>query len=842
MAFDNGESDHDDPYGNGLSDDVLVQFATQHEQSFATHTAVENSVSGSPTTEHAVGIARGKRSVQHTPGIHIFKGGHVAVDDVEDNALDPTYHDASSTIHATGPGVTRLYDTPQNSFPGSAQARLVSTQRVSPNDNKNDTNIRSEIEHLMRELQITKEQLEVRNGEVATIRRKLSRVDDDRQKKALAHTKELAETKRQHQAELEKLRKAIDQLSDKNRFIQHELQTISHDKEILARLGRSKNDESVLQKSRATVNVTVRNDSGNEHNISTPSLGMKRPRDGGLIQQSKAPAVSQRPAGDLSFRDGFDMNELATSPAMPFAKRQKKAQVRSAEVDHQLELSQTKQETRNLEFCGGPNIPEKVIDRKASKFLRKLLNHRSFPRNERDLEILARYKFQSEPDRSILSIVLGQLALCHSGDVAVQYMKIIVGLLQRCIQEKFYEIVGVLIDLLSYAIGLDAFRLVPELIEDLIPALMSACLVNGEQRYFSSPIRQEKQREDQIKQGHLRSVRATRRRTPKDLITPKVSSTKALTLLHTVISASVIVPTVMTRIWQLIRWEFIYKMLSSYQLLDDLELVITILGFSIRPATLGPLLSSYELQADNERIILERVARLLHEPLTVDEGGKPYGLEVSTFRLRAMNFLMDAISLHPNTSQAPTPDTDDVGTGTGLTVTGKTSTNYRVTRLILQNPSILPHVFNAIYDELSRLSSNPPDAENCAKLINGLVRFAYSVTHTSLDERRDHPKSIVSDGEQSITNTKMALQVDLRAKLQSAAIRRFDGYARSQIRGIARRFLVSMTRIAFSERLVLDAWIDEESVNMCNEMLDECLNPQEVEHLLEIFKEKEDIE
>ncbi|KAI5297553.1 alpha subunit of pyruvate dehydrogenase [Ascosphaera pollenicola] len=174
-------------------------------------------------------------------------------------------------------------------------------------------------------------------------------------------------------------------------------------------------------------------------------------------------------------------------------------------------------------------------------------------------------------------------------------------------------------------------------------------------------------------------------------------------------------------------------------------------------------------------------------------------------------------------------------------------TNYRVTCLILQHHSILPHIFNAIYDELSQLSANPPDAKNHADLLNGLVRLAYSVTHTFPDERHDNhnPNSVVAPSQRPSTATTIAttthtLQVDLPAKLRSATIRRIDGYARSQIGGIARKFLVSMTRIAFSERLVLDAGIDEESVNMCNEMLDECLNPQEVECLLEVFKEKED--
>jgi hypothetical protein len=65
-------------------------------------------------------------------------------------------------------------------------------------------------------------------------------------------------------------------------------------------------------------------------------------------------------------------------------------------------------------------------------------------------------------------------------------------------------------------------------------------------------------------------------------------------------------------------------------------------------------------------------------------------------------------------------------------------------------------------------------------------------------------------------------EVDLQAKLYRVA-------------GGKQKFLVVLTRLAFSEGLVLEAGIEDETVEMAHEILDDAVNPQEAEALLEAF-------
>ncbi|KAJ0423907.1 hypothetical protein BJY00DRAFT_277656 [Aspergillus carlsbadensis] len=56
-----------------------------------------------------------------------------------------------------------------------------------------------------------------------------------------------------------------------------------------------------------------------------------------------------------------------------------------------------------------------------------------------------------------------------------------------------------------------------------------------------------------------------------------------------------------------------------------------------------------------------------------------------------------------------------------------------------------------------------------------------------------------------------------------------------RVAGGKQKFLVVLTRLAFSEGLVLEAGIDDETVEMAHEILDDAVNPQEARELLEAF-------
>ncbi|KAI5279868.1 hypothetical protein KEM52_004262, partial [Ascosphaera acerosa] len=141
--------------------------------------------------------------------------------------------------------------------------------------------------------------------------------------------------------------------------------------------------------------------------------------------------------------------------------------------------------------------------------MQRILNHKTPPRAVRDLDLLAQHRLPSQPaGETALSLLLAQMAgppawgarqpaaAPPESHFSTTYAAAAVGILQRCLREKHYAPVGVLLDMLAFVVGLDGPRCVPALLDSLVPTLVAVCSVNGNQRYFSSPTHQEKQRED----------------------------------------------------------------------------------------------------------------------------------------------------------------------------------------------------------------------------------------------------------------------------------------------------------------------------------------------------------
>ncbi|EER37314.1 DNA repair protein RAD26 [Histoplasma capsulatum H143] len=182
----------------------------------------------------------------------------------------------------------------------------------------------------------------------------------------------------------------------------------------------------------------------------------------------------------------------------------------------------------------------------------------------------------------------------------------------------------------------------------------------------------------------------------------------------------------------------------------------------------------------NENYIIDRVANLLSEQLYVDEGEKPYThWKISTLRIEAMSFLTTLAFSSPHPS----------------------ASNNHAGRLLARHPTALARVFRSIHDELDALYSNPPERELHVALVNGLTRLAYGIMRMFRDE------------------------VNVGAKLRV-------------VPGATQKHLVALTRLAFCEGLLLEAGVEDDTVEMAHEMLEEAVNPQEAEALLEAFRVK----
>ena len=274
---------------------------------------------------------------------------------------------------------------------------------------------------------------------------------------------------------------------------------------------------------------------------------------------------------------------------------------------------------------------------------------------------------------------------------------------------------------------------------------------------------------------HRRQYLGKSKQTPLSELQVEVNGTEALSLLYDVAVGCLHIPKAIDDLWRHIRYDFILMMLNCAQPIRDIIMTLSILSTSIRAESFGSLLDAEQERTVNESYIIDRVTNLLIESPQLDEGQEPYDAsEICNMRLEALATL-NAVAFNPMFPSSTH--------GSGL---------------IASHPTFLARLIRAMHDELDTLYSNRPEQELHSGLVNGLMRLVHGVIRRHSDK------------------------VDLQSQL-------------SRVAGGKQKFIVVLTRLAFSEGPVLEAGIDDETVEMAHEMLDDAVNPQEAEALLEAF-------
>lgn len=265
------------------------------------------------------------------------------------------------------------------------------------------------------------------------------------------------------------------------------------------------------------------------------------------------------------------------------------------------------------------------------------------------------------------------------------------------------------------------------------------------------------------------------RSTPQSDLHLEVDSTEALRLLYYISCQLLHVKGALDNFWANIRYTFILVMLHGSQPLKDIMVILPLLSTSIRADSFGPIMSSEQDQADVQKWIVDRLSFMLSEAAMPDEGCQPYtAYDICAMRLEVL-LLLESLAFNP---AAPSKDHGSA--------------------IIAAHPTALPRLFRSMHDELDALYSSPPEQELRVAMVNGLMRLIFGVM------RRHSPS------------------INMQEKLASVA-------------GSKQKHLVVLTRLAFCDGSVLEAGIDDETVDMAHELLEEWTNPQEAESLAEAF-------
>ncbi|KAF9893571.1 hypothetical protein FE257_010883 [Aspergillus nanangensis] len=594
-----------------------------------------------------------------------------------------------------------------------------------------------QYQHIMQDLASAKSMAETKAGEIAIIRSNQAKLIENYDRQLAALRKAMTDEVFRHKEEVEAARAEGKMLATENAFLKQDLA-----------------EESIR-------NNTMQ----------------KKAR----LEEKPAP-VTPKKSRALPFRDGFDDDEIVAVSPSKTARSKRVASVvpgkrkRRASQDSPTPLQLSPQADRMATDPGvadlsddvmvdamANNAPEKSpkkIENNSLLLMKRILNHRTFPNEEPDIEVMARMAFPSEPRRMLSTILLEEMAKLEVGGYPVEYVQVVVSLWSRALKETFYQPIPIFMSVTRYILLLDTA--LSDFIDHLVPVLQDSGDVNGVPRFKHSPV-------------STRRGFGQIRQTPQSELSPLVDSTDALGILYQLACGCLHLPRDLDNFWRHMRYDFILMMLNGAQRLRDIVLTLGLLMTSVRAHSFGSIHDTEQDQAANENYIVERVANLLSETPQVDEGEAfPTRFEISSMRLEALS-LLATIAFNPS---APTSTH-----GSGV---------------IASHPTALARLVRAMHDELDALYSSPPEKDLHTALVNGLMRLVYTVTQRHKG------------------------QIDLQSKL-------------CRVPGGEQKFLVVFTRLAFSEGLVLEAGIEDETVEMAHEMLDDAVNPQEAEALQEAF-------
>ncbi|KAE8150762.1 hypothetical protein BDV25DRAFT_153826 [Aspergillus avenaceus] len=590
-------------------------------------------------------------------------------------------------------------------------------------------------QQLTEELTTTKSAVETRAGEIAILRANQAKLTENYERQLAALRKAIADEAARHKQDLETARAEGKMLSTENAFLKQDLAEESLRNNHLKAKGRT---------------------------------------------EDKAGPGTPKKTKVLPFRDGFDDEEIiAVSPSKsarykrmtPTVPGKRKRQLSqdspiplqlNPQVEEPIAIEPTDEDMSDDAMADPPRRQTATpAEYSNPQDMKRLLNHRTFPHDESDIEVMAKMAFPSEPQRTLSTILLEEVDGLQLGNYVLEYARALISLWLRALKERFFQPIPLFMGIIRYILSLDTPTSAAELIDYLVPLLQDSGEINGVSRFKHSPV--SRTNFGQVKQ------------TPLSELQPLVDSTEALGQLYQIAYTCLHVDHVMERFWRHMRYDFVLMMLNCSQPVRDIILMLNLLSTSIRVESFGSIHETEQDQNANENYIVDRVANLLSETPQVDEGQRPYTKsDICTMRMEALSFL----------------------TSVAFNAAAPASTHGSM--VIACHSTAIARLIRSMHDELDALYSSPPEKDMHACLVNGLMRLVYGVL-------RRHSE-----------------QVDLQSKL-------------CRVAGGKQKFLVVLTRLAFSEGLVLEAGIEDETVEMAHEILDDAVNPQEAEALLEAF-------
>ena len=621
--------------------------------------------------------------------------------------------------------------------------------------------------------------------------------------------------------DLQRLQSRITQLERERTALQESLKTAQSD--VLSKDGaiailRSKHDtatkdferkvlvmqklhaeEAAKQKSeieavRKDQETTKTNNKFLEHDLAQEMERSKRLK-GASTNSVRAPpsrattetAVTPRKTQTLPFRDGFDDHEImAVSPSKskdkagtPKAGAKRKRQAEASPAIS-LHVSPPQNSPGVPDVHHQPDNEVAIVSKELEmrdaniRTLQRVLSHAPLTGHPRTVEALTKYTFPHMTNVSLSSLLLQGLSQSQTDKdvpVSVQVCYTCMTLWSTCLAKGYFEPLSLILDLLDFVILSETNKITSLLIEPFIPLAIKTMDLIAVPR---------------VKAMNNFGFAASLDRDVQAKLHRFIDDNLVVSLWHTLAISASSQPETARKFWRTMEFEVVLIMLNKAQPLPHITMMLQMVASSVSDDSFGAENADIERQIRNEASTVDRLTSLLFETPQVPSGEEAYTVrELAELRVEIIRTL------------------------------GTICSTAHGSRILAQHKAVIGRLIRFLELHVTSLSSLPTSSPplttatttttnsnpNNARLfpslhdlvmttINATTRLLYNLLHDHAD------------------------LIDLRQKLAA-------------VHGGHHKFLVAFSRLAFSERLVLEAGLDDEAVDAAHEILDAVLNSEE---------------
>lgn len=635
--------------------------------------------------------------------------------------------------------------------------------------------LEAETTRLQQSEAVARNAAQAKEGEIAIVRANHAKANKEYERRIAVMQKLHADEAAKAKAELEQGKKEREVLGTESAFLRHEVVQAREEERSKGRLmgaGRARTAGSGRDTPRKNRRATELGDGFEDNEVHMPAL----------VSPSKSREKDRDKSREQTPKAGAKRKRLAQDSPVPVLSFAQPQPARAPE----REISEAQVAVIK------PTIREE--DEKYS-FIQRLLNHYPCEGHERSLEALMKHSLPSDSERTLSSIILDGLSIPTSTDepLALKLAHIVLKLWDQCLKERLFLPIYLLLDLLRFALDVQPASIITKLISSAVP------LFGHTIETVACPFTRASRYSNYATSAEYRDI--------VDNVIPHFDLDEVLDMLQIFCDAASLNEETLDQFWRLVEFTPMVVLLNKALPVSQITSALRMLKTSPLANTFGPIYaggdeagnemdpgSVAEKQAKQERDTIERLTSLLFEMPEVPVDEPPYTeAEIAELRIEILEILK-AVSATEHG---------------GL--------------LLAQHRTTIGRLVRFLDGQLCRLYNTRPSV--------GLAAPEFSKTTT--DEEGD----LRHHGETAKAHDLIAKTINLTTRLLYHLLRTHEPHIDLQqklraVKGGYHKFLSSMTRIAFSEQLVLEQGIDEAVVEAAHCILDNVLSPEEGEAIM----------